>query len=102
MGGFDGKYRRERQKGVRAIVAEVYSPPRVTKATKLLPEQKLITGFALDLTTNDVDGRAWNFDEKEMRDRAMKKLKAEDPQLLVGCAQLDPRGSASTIRSETR
>jgi hypothetical protein len=84
LGGSVGKYRRERQKGIRAIVAEVYSPPRVTAAAKLLPELKLIPGFALDLTTNDVDGRAWNFDEKEMRERAMAKLKAEEPQLLVG------------------
>ena len=84
MGGSIGKYRRERQKGIRAIVAEVYSPPRVTAAAKLLPELKLIPGFALDLTTNDADGRAWNFDEKEMRERAMAKLKAEEPQLLVG------------------
>ncbi len=65
-------------------MAEVYSPPRVTAAAKLLPELKLIPGFALDLTTNDVDGRAWNFAEKEMRERAMAKLKAEEPQLLVG------------------
>ena len=84
MGGSIGKYRRERQKGFRAIVAEVYSPPRVTAAAKLLPELKLIPGFGLDLTTNDADGRAWNFDEKEMRERAMAKLKAEEPQLLVG------------------
>ena len=39
---------------------------------------KLIPAFALDLTTNDVDGRAWNIDEKEMRERAMAKLKAEE------------------------
>ena len=30
LGGSIGKYRRERQKGIRAIVAEVYFPPRVT------------------------------------------------------------------------
>ena len=80
MGGSVGKYRRERQKGIRAIVAEVYSPPRVTAATKLLLE---FPAFALDLTTT-ADGRAWNFDKKEMGDRAMRKLKAEKPQLLVG------------------
>ena len=84
LGGSVGKYRRDRQRGIRAIVAEVYSPPRVTAAAKLLPELKLIPGLAFDLTSNDVDGRAWNLEEKEMRDRAMKKLKAEELQLLVG------------------
>ena len=44
LGGSVGKYRRERQKGIRAIVAEVYSPPRVTAAAKLLPELKRIPG----------------------------------------------------------
>ena len=79
-----GKCRRERKSAVNAIVAEVYSPPRVTAATKLLPELKLILGFALDLTTTDSDGRAWDFDEKEMRERAMKRLGTEKPQLLLG------------------
>ena len=41
----------ERAKAVRAVVSEIYSPPRVTAASKLLPELKLIPGFALDLTT---------------------------------------------------
>ena len=45
----------------------MYSPPRVTAAaTKLLPELRVIPGFALDLTTSDVDGRAWDFDHKDM------------------------------------
>ena len=103
LGGSFGKYRRQRQKGIRAIVAEVYSPPRVTAAAKLLLEPKLIPGFALDLT-NDVDGRAWIFNEKEMRERAMRKLKAEEPQLLVGSPMCTAflRGSASTTRSGTR
>ena len=51
---------------------------------KLLPELKLIPGFALDLTTADVDGRLWDFDDKVMRERAMRKVKEERPQLLVG------------------
>ena len=54
-------------------------PPRAAAATKLLPELKLIPGFALDLTTTDSDSRAWDFDEKEMRDRVLRKLKTEKP-----------------------
>ena len=69
---------------MKAVVLEIYSPPRVTAATKLLPELRLIPGFALDLTTADVDGALWDFDSKVMRDRAMKKVKEERPQLLIG------------------
>ena len=37
-------------------------PTRVTVATKLLPELKIIPGFALDLITAGSDGRSWDFD----------------------------------------
>ena len=84
LGGDHGKYRRERRRALRAVVSEVYSPPRVTAATKLLPELRLIPGFALDLTTSDTDGRVWDFDEKEMRDRALARVREERPMLLVG------------------
>ena len=84
LGGSSGQYKRERQKGIRAVVSEIYSPPRVTAATKLLPELKIIPGFALDLTTADADGKLWDFDSKIMRDRAMQKVKDERPMLLVG------------------
>ena len=73
LGGSQGRYRRERSRALKAIVSEIYSPPRVTAAaTKLLPELRLMPGFALDLTTADVDGRLWDFDEKVMRERAMQ------------------------------
>ena len=84
LGGSGSRYRRERQKALRAVVSEIYSPPRVTAATKLLPELRLIPGFALDLTTKDVDGRLWDFDEKEMQDRALAKIRDERPMLLIG------------------
>ena len=69
---------------MRAVVSEVYSPPRVTAATTFLPELLLIPGFALDLTTKDSDGRPWDFDEKEMRDRALARVRDDRPMLLVG------------------
>ena len=49
-----------------------------------MPELKLIPGFALDLTTLDADGRRWDFDDKEMRDRALKRVREERPMLLIG------------------
>ena len=85
LGGNKARYRRERTRALKAIVSEVYSPPRVTAAAKkLLPELGSIPGFALDPTTADVDGRLWDFDDKVMRERAMKKVKEERPQLLIG------------------
>ena len=57
------------------MVSEIYSPRRVTAAAKLLPELKVILGFALDLTTSDSDGRPWDFDENEMRDRALRRVR---------------------------
>ena len=84
LGSNGRKYVRERARGIKAAVSEIYSPPRVTAATQLLPELKIIPGFALDLTTADTDGLLWDFGSKVMRDRAMKKLKEERPLLLIG------------------
>ena len=38
----------------------------------------------MDLTTADTDGSLWDFDSKVMRERAMRKVKEERPQLLIG------------------
>ena len=84
LGGDQTRYKRERSRAITAIVSDVYSPPRVTAATKMLPELRLILGFALDLTTADFDRAHWDFDSKEIWDRAMKKLMEERPQLLIG------------------
>ena len=85
LGGSGSKYKRERQKALRAVVSEIYSPPRVTKAaSKLLPELGVLPGFALDLTTADSDGELWDFDRAEMRERALKIVREEKPYVLIG------------------
>ena len=84
LGADTAKYRRERSKSIRAVVSEIYSPPRVTAATKLLPELRIIPGFALDLTTADTDGQLWDFDSKVMRERALQKVRDEKLSLLIG------------------
>ena len=38
----------------------------------------------MDLTTCDSDGRAWNFDEPDMRERALARVRSDRPMLLVG------------------
>ena len=78
-----GKYKRERKAAIRAVVWEIYSPLRVTAAVKLLPELRMIPGFALDLTVVDSDCRLWDFDDVVMRDRARKRLLDERPMLPV-------------------
>lgn len=62
-------------------VAEVYIPPRVTKMAEQLG---LRAGWASDLTTHDDDGRAWDFDQLEVRNRALRKLLRDEPTLLIG------------------
>ena len=96
------KYRCERKRSIRAVVSEIDSPPRVTAATKLLPELRIIPGFELDLATADDDGQLWGFDSKVMRDRALKKIREERPLLLIRfpCVQRSAHGRGSTTKSD--
>ena len=87
LGGSDRKFKRHRDRALQAVVSEIYSPPRVTAAAKLLSELRVIPGFALDLTTADEDGSLWDFDSKVMRDRAMARVWSERPLLLTSSPQ---------------
>ena len=84
LGGDSAKYVKERRRAVRHLVSEIYSPPRVTAATKLLPELRCVPGFALDLTVKDEDGRPWDFDVAENCQRAREMVLTQRPMLLVG------------------
>lgn len=84
LGGNSQKYRLEKSRAIKAVVSEVYSPPRVAAAVKVLPELRLIPAFALDLTTADVDGSLWDFESRVMRERTLRKVREERPQLLIG------------------
>ena len=78
---------------------------RITAASKLLPELKVIPGFAFYLTTSDGDGRPWDFDKKEMRGRAIRRVREHKPMLLIGspmCTALSPLGNGSTNKSGTQ
>jgi hypothetical protein len=84
-------------------VAEIYSAPRVTKTIKMMPSCEVLPGFALDLTTHDTDGRAWNFDEAEMRQRARKRQDTEKPMFLIGsppCTAYSPLQALSANRRD--
>ena len=84
LGGGPRSYCRERAKKINRIVAEIYSPPRVTAAAKLLPSLKLCPGFALDLTTTDDDGRPWDFSDSQCREDCRRLVTEQEPMLIVG------------------
>ena len=62
-------------------VSEVYSPPRVTE---MATSMGLRAGWALDITTTDQDGREWDFNQFEMRNRAIRKVLQDKPMVLIG------------------
>ena len=78
-------YRRERQGALNRIVSEVYSPPRVTAAIKMLPSLKLIPGLAMDLTTLDDEGKPWDFTTRRSTVKARRQCERQKPALIVGC-----------------
>ena len=69
---------------MRAVVSEIYSPPRVTAAAARLAGLRIDPGAALDLTTVDENGVPWDFSKEERQNKAMKLLKEEEPTLVVG------------------
>ena len=103
LGGSVSAYKRERNTAMKGIVSEIYSPPKITKTIKMMPSSEVLAGFALDLTTCDTDGRAWNFDEEEMRTRARNKFDTENPLFLIGsppCTQYSPLQALSANRRD--
>jgi hypothetical protein len=84
LGGNGRAYARERRTAANRIVAEMYSPPRVTAMIKAMPSLGLVPGFALDLTTNDEEGQPWDFNSYKMRQKARHLLETTKPMLLVG------------------
>ena len=78
LGGQATAYRRERMQAVQRMVAEVYGAPRVTRTTNLLPSQRILPGFAPNLSGEcsraGGDGRAIT-SGREAREAAVHKLK---------------------------
>ena len=62
-------------------VAEFYSPPRIAE---MAARMGLRAGWSLDLNTQDSDGRWWDFNNKEMRNRAVRRILTDKPLLLIG------------------
>lgn len=84
LGGSVPGCKRERNKAMKGIVSAIYSTPRITKMIKMMPSSEVLVGFALDRTTCDTDGKAWNFDEQGMRTRVGQKADTEEPMFPIG------------------
>ena len=84
MGGSSRRYMREQRKQTRWLLTEVYSPPRVTACAKLMPSFRIAPGLAMDLTTVDEEGVAWDFDRPERREAARARIAREKPMFFIG------------------
>ena len=85
LGSSTKSYQRENRAARRRLVAEMYSPPRVTRAISAMPSSGLLAGFALDVTCIDPDdGLPWDFDNPAKRAKAEAKIDAEQPMVLIG------------------
>ena len=102
LGGDAERYRRHRRKQLKALVSELYSPPRVTAAAKILPELGLIPGFLLDLTTTNAKGEPWDFDSKAKREEALELVRTQKPTLVVGSVMCRDFSSLQNLSRDRR
>ena len=102
LGGDGQAYKRERARAAKAIVAEVYSPPRVTAAARRLPRYGLEPGLALDITVDDETGRPYDFNRREQRQKAEAKIDAQRPLLLIGSPMCTALSAIQAINRERR
>ena len=52
--------------------------------TKVAEKMGLKAGWALDICTQDSDGRPWDFTKAEMRNRAARKVIEDQPLMVIG------------------
>jgi hypothetical protein len=67
----------------KAKVAELYSPPRVTKELRKVRSMNLAAGSTFDMVA-DPAGRAWDFRRADDRARARRQISEEKPYLVIG------------------
>ncbi len=85
LGSLGRSYKREARKSARAIVSEIYSPPRVTKLLRESRSRRVMPGFAFDITVMDpLDGRPWDFSIESKRRRARQLIREQNPYVLIG------------------
>ena len=85
LGASPGPFKRERRTACSRMVSEIYSPPRVTHAISSMPGCGLLPVLALDLTcVGPFDGKPWDFDFADKRDRAQTLFRKQRPAVLIG------------------
>ena len=85
MQGKGHRFRREATRNTRAIVSEIYSPPRVADAARRHARFGRVPGLSFDLTEIDNDeGRPWDFYDAAKREKAERILETQRPLLLIG------------------
>ena len=67
----------------KAKVAELYSPPRVTKELRKVRSMNLAAGSTFDMVA-DSAGRVWDFRRADDRARARRQISKEQPYLVIG------------------
>ena len=102
LGGGGKAYARERKTNLNKIVSEVFSPPRVTRAIKLLPGLKLIPGLALDVTRCNEKGEPWDFDDPKKQEEALQLFEKQKPVLLVGSPPCTPYSILQRLNDHKR
>ena len=68
----------------KALVTEIFSPPRVAQHAARFPSYGVLPGGAYDLRPGP-DGRSWDFDKEEDRLECERRIDAAQPFLLIGC-----------------
>ena len=85
LGSLGRSYRREARQSAKALVSEIYSPPRVTALIRKAKMRHIMPGFALDITVDDPhDGKPWDFCLPEKRLRAKRIMREQKPYCLIG------------------
>ena len=68
----------------------------------MLPSLRVVPGMALDLTTHDENGKSWDFDDPEMRQKARTIVAENKPLMLVGSPICTPWSSWQHINDAKR
>ena len=84
LGGCNRRYQRRRKKASRAMLAELYSPPRITAGATQLLHLGCIPGVAFDLTIVDEHGKPCGLDDADQRQRAWSIFAKEKLARVIG------------------
>ena len=82
------------KEGFDSSIVELYSPKRVTGMADMM---NLMPGMALDLSTNDTDGKPWDFNDPVKRSKAEDMVRDKRALLLIGSPMCSAFSSLQNI-----